>query len=48
MIYEKLIEWKEMKQYFLGTKLIIIIIMISCVLCSIYLWLEDLQCAFLH
>ena len=24
------------------------IIMISCVLYSIYLWLEDLQCAFLH
>ena len=41
MIYEKLIEWKEMKQYFVGTKLIIII-MISCVLYSIYLWLEDL------
>ena len=24
MIYEKLILWKEMKQYFVGTKLIII------------------------
>ena len=36
-----------MKQYFVGTKLIVII-MISCVLYSIYLWLEDLRCAFLH
>ena len=36
MIYEKLIVWKEMEQYFVGIKLIIII-MISCVLYSIYL-----------
>ena len=41
MIYEKLIVWKEMKQHFVGIKLIIII-MISCVLYSIYLWVEDL------
>ena len=40
MIYEKLIVWKEMKQHFVGIKLIII--MISCVLYSIYLWVEDL------